>query len=85
MSTAPETHSKQPKGRKSLDDLQRQRVEEPVLLHTQDGHVVWRVSANHSECRRTPDGWRLTRRLNRVIDGTSDTGAVLVHAFRPLS
>jgi hypothetical protein len=56
-----------------------------VLLHTQDGHEVWRVSANHWECRRTPDGWRLTTRLNRVIDGTSDSSAVFVHAFCPSS
>jgi hypothetical protein len=56
-----------------------------VFLHTRDGHEVWRVSANHWECRRTPDGWRLTRRLNRVVDGTSDSSAVLVHAFGPSS
>ena len=52
-----------------------------VFVHTQHGHDVWRVSANHWECRRTPDGWRLTKRVNRVIDGVSDSRAVLVHAF----
>ncbi len=52
-----------------------------VFLHTEDGHEVWRVSANHWECRRTPDGWRLTQRLNRVIDGTAGSSSVLVRAF----
>ncbi len=52
-----------------------------VFLHTEDGYDVWRVSANQWECRRTPGGWRLTRRINRVIDGRSDSHAILVHAF----
>ena len=56
-----------------------------VFVHNQEGHEVWRVSANHWECRRTPGGWRLTRRLNRVIDGTADSSAVLVHALGPSS
>ncbi len=30
---------------------------------------IWRVSANRWELRRTPDGWRVTRRVNHVIDG----------------
>lgn len=52
-----------------------------VFLHTKDGYEVWRVSANQWECRRTSGGWRLTRRLNRVVDGTSGSRAVFVHAF----
>ncbi len=52
-----------------------------VFLHSADGYGVWRVSANRWECRRTPHGWRLTRRLNRVIDGTPESHDVLVHAF----
>lgn len=52
-----------------------------VFLHTEDGYDVSHVSANQWECRRTPGGWRLTRRINRVIDGRSDSHAILVHAF----
>jgi hypothetical protein len=52
-----------------------------VFLHTEDGYDVWRGSANQWECRRTSDGCRLTRRLNREVDGTSGSGAVLVHTF----
>jgi hypothetical protein len=54
-----------------------------VFLHTEDGYGVWRVSANQWECRRTPFGWRLTRRTNRVIDGASASRDILVHAFDP--
>ena len=52
-----------------------------VFLHTEEGHEVWRVSANRWECQRTPDGWRLTRRVNRVIDGAPAARSVLVQAF----
>jgi ketosteroid isomerase-like protein len=52
-----------------------------VFLHAEQGHDVWRVSANRWECRRTPDGWRVTKRVNRVVDGTPDSRALLVGAF----
>jgi hypothetical protein len=51
-----------------------------VFLHSDDGYDVWRVSANRWECRRTPDGWRLTRRVNRVIDGSFASHGILVRA-----
>jgi hypothetical protein len=52
-----------------------------VFLHADTGHEVWRVSANRWECRRTPDGWRLTRRVNRVIDGAAAARSVLAQAL----
>ena len=52
-----------------------------VYLHADNGHEVWRVSANRWECQRTPDGWRLTRRVNRVIDGEPAARSVLARAF----
>ena len=52
-----------------------------VYLHVEEGHAVWRVSANRWECQRTPSGWRLTRRVNRVIDGESAARSVLASAF----
>ncbi len=55
-----------------------------VFLHADDGYDVWRVSANRWECRRTPDGWRLIGRINRVIDGKGDSREILVRAFDPL-
>jgi hypothetical protein len=52
-----------------------------VYLHTEQGHQVWRVSANRWECRRTVAGWKLTRRVNRVIDGSPAPREVLVQAI----
>jgi SnoaL-like domain len=52
-----------------------------VFLHADDGHEVWRVSANRWECQRTASGWRLTRRVNRVIDGEPAARSVLEQAF----
>lgn len=52
-----------------------------VYLHSDDGHRVWRVSANRWECRRGPEGWKLTRRVNRVIDGSPGPRELLVQAL----
>jgi ketosteroid isomerase-like protein len=47
------------------------------------GHEIWRVSANNWEFRRTPDGWRVTRRTNHVIDGGPDAREILKRALGP--
>ncbi len=52
-----------------------------VYLHKDGGHEVWRVSANRWDFRRTPDGWRVTRRINRSIDGGPEARAILNQAF----
>ena len=52
-----------------------------VYLHADQGHEVWRVSANQWEFRRTPNGWRVTRRLNRVIDGNPEAHSILRRAL----
>jgi hypothetical protein len=52
-----------------------------VYLHSDQGHHVWRVSANQWEFARTPSGWRVTRRSNRVIDGSPDAQQILVRAL----
>jgi hypothetical protein len=52
-----------------------------VYLHDEDpdgGHQVWRVSANRWEFRRIPDGWRVTRRANRVLDGSGGSREILI-------
>ncbi|MBS1699052.1 MAG: nuclear transport factor 2 family protein [Actinobacteria bacterium] len=40
-----------------------------VLVHDGDRWVAERVSANRWELRRLPEGWRVQRRLNRLLDG----------------
>ena len=59
-------------------------VQSAPIVHIagDEGHQVWRVSANRWECRRTPVGWRLTRRVNRVIDGSPAPREILVRALR---
>jgi hypothetical protein len=52
-----------------------------VYLHSDQGHHVWRVSANQWEFARTPSGWRVTRRANRVIDGSPEARQILVRAL----
>ena len=53
-----------------------------VYLHDDGGgHEVWRVSANRWDFRRTPQGWRVSRRVNQVIDGGPKAREVLNQAF----
>ena len=51
-----------------------------VYRHVDDGYEVWRVSANHWEFSRTPDGLRVTRRVNRTLDGSEEARAILRNA-----
>lgn len=56
-----------------------------VYLRADDGHDVWRVSANRWECARTSEGWRITRRVNRVIDGSGNSHEILKKALTELA
>ena len=53
-----------------------------VILRGEDGHAVWRASANHWDLRRTEAGWRMVTRSNRVLDGSPDSRAMLARALR---
>ncbi len=52
-----------------------------VYRHTPEGYDVWRVSANHWEFRRTAAGWRVTKRVNHVIDGGPEANKLLGQVF----
>jgi hypothetical protein len=52
-----------------------------VYLHSEDGYDIWRVSANHWEFVRTTDGWRVSRRSIRVIDGGPEARQILKRGF----
>jgi ketosteroid isomerase-like protein len=52
-----------------------------VYRHTEDGYDIWRVSANRWEFRREPDGWRVAKRTNHVIDGGPQAPKLLSSAF----
>jgi hypothetical protein len=48
-----------------------------VYRHVGDGYEVWRVSANHWKFARTPQGWRVTHRSNRTLDGSDESRQIL--------
>lgn len=50
-----------------------------VVLRGEHGFDVWRASANRWTLRRTPAGWRIVERHNRVLDGSPQSHAVLKH------
>lgn len=52
-----------------------------VYRHVDDGYEVWRVSANHWRFRRTPEGWKVTHRVNRTLDGSPEARQILRRAF----
>ena len=53
-----------------------------VYLHTESGYEVWRVSANYWEFRRTANGWRVSSRVNHVIDGGPEAQELLAGWFK---
>jgi hypothetical protein len=48
-----------------------------------DGFRVWRASANRCELTREPGGWRVQRRVNRVLDGGAEARDLLRRAVEP--
>jgi uncharacterized protein (TIGR02246 family) len=48
-----------------------------MVVHEQEGFVVRRATANHWRLRRSPDGWRVLVRTNRVLDGRAESPALL--------
>ena len=48
-----------------------------VVLRNDKDWGVWRASANRWTLRRTPQGWRIVERFNRVLDGSEASHAIL--------
>ncbi|MBK6490886.1 MAG: nuclear transport factor 2 family protein [Sphingomonadales bacterium] len=48
-----------------------------VFCRDESGYRVWRVSANRWELIRTPDGWRVSRRVNAPLDGSGEARQLL--------
>jgi ketosteroid isomerase-like protein len=53
-----------------------------VYRYLDGGHEIWRVSANRWEFRRTESGWRVTRRVNHVVDGGPEARQLLNSGLR---
>lgn len=48
-----------------------------MVVQTEGRFVVRRATANHWRLRRGPEGWRVTVRTNRVLDGRPESPALL--------
>jgi uncharacterized protein (TIGR02246 family) len=53
-----------------------------MVVNTEDGFRVRRATANHWQLTRTPDGWRTTVRTSRVLDGRTESPALLATGAR---
>ena len=53
-----------------------------MVVNTEEGFRVRRATANHWQLRRTPAGWRVTVRTNRVLDGRPESPALLAAGAR---
>lgn len=53
-----------------------------MVVNTDEGFTVRRATANHWQLRRTAEGWRATVRTNRVLDGRTESPALLGQGAR---
>jgi hypothetical protein len=54
-----------------------------VVLKRGSEWYIWRASANHWTLTRTPQGWRIVERYNRVLDGSEDSHETLRRGLCP--
>jgi hypothetical protein len=48
-----------------------------VILKEGERWFLWRAAVNHWTLKRTPDGWRITERFNRALDGSPESHATM--------
>lgn len=48
-----------------------------VILKEEDRWYLWRAAINHWTLRRTAQGWRIAERVNRALDGSADSHALM--------
>lgn len=53
-----------------------------MVIHQDGRFVVRRATANHWELTRTASGWRAATRTSRVLDGRSESPALLANGVR---
>ncbi len=54
-----------------------------VFTHKEGSYRPWRVSANRWELVRTPKGWKVQHRMNRVLDGDELARKILHDGIAP--
>jgi len=58
-----------------------------VVLHgggVQENFWIWRGAINHWTLARTAQGWKIVERLNRVLDGSPESHAIMRRGVDPL-
>jgi ketosteroid isomerase-like protein len=58
-------------------DEARARNHSVVFRRAGDAWDAHRASANEWHLKRTPEGWRIARRINRLLDGTAEARALI--------
>lgn len=48
-----------------------------VYKHADDAFFIWRVSVNNWTLARTPQGWKVKRRVNRLLNGSDQARSLL--------
>ncbi|MCW1403859.1 nuclear transport factor 2 family protein [Novosphingobium sp. MW5] len=48
-----------------------------VILKEGDRWFLWRAAVNHWTLKRTSEGWRITERYNRALDGSPESHATM--------
>lgn len=48
-----------------------------------DSYRIWRTGVNRWQFARTADGWKVTDRINRQLDGTEEARQLLAEAIDP--
>jgi hypothetical protein len=48
-----------------------------VVIRRGEDYVVWRAAANHFELSRGADGWQITTRKSRLLNGSGDAHTLL--------
>lgn len=48
-----------------------------VILKESERWFLWRAAVNHWTLRRTADGWRIAERVNRALDGSAESHAIM--------
>jgi len=54
-----------------------------MVVHGEDGFTVRRATANHWLLRRGPNGWRVTKRTSRILDGRPESPTLFAHNIHP--
>lgn len=53
-----------------------------IVRREGDGWCIWRAAVNHWRLQRTPGGWRIAERFNRILNGSEASHATMRQVAR---